>query len=104
MARCWTCGSVTAVETYSCPNCKGLEELHKIRASLDKQSRTQEGGVSKVTGQLGAMSASLETIVSVVKWGLEEVYWTISQQTAVLLHMDRLLQTPAQPRPTKRES
>jgi len=70
--------------------------LHQIRTSLDKQSRTQESGVLKVTGHLGVMSVSLESLASVVEWGLEEVYWAISQQTGVLLHMDRLLRTPTQ--------
>jgi len=113
MAKCWRCGSPVRNLSYTCSSCEGLIRIKDLQKRVDsyhsditkkmyyiekvKQDlffELQDSLYSKMS-QIGEeIGESLSKIASAIRWGFEEINWSLQCQTNILLSIDHTLKTP----------
>jgi hypothetical protein len=107
VARCFSCGSKTATELFTCPACQSVGLLKEIRAGAAGMARTQRAGFAELAeiqrrgfdqlrDGLAHITEELSTLASAMESGFEDLHWAIEQQTEVLTSIDRTLKNPSQ--------
>ena len=85
MARCWTCGAYIEYPLFTCPACRTVKEIQRLRKeaviNLDALAEVQRRGFEEPSNTL---SEGLSEMASTIEWGFEEIGWQLQQQTAVL--------------------